>query len=65
MSIQEEIPSISIGNFKDHNVLVFDLTSTQEATEIFQYRELVEKPLRLWPNVTLSLKHVTEQAWFC
>ena len=33
MNFQDDIPSISIDNFKDHYVLVFDLTSMQGATE--------------------------------
>ena len=33
MNFQDEIPSIPIDNFKDHYVLVFDLTSMQDATE--------------------------------
>ena len=34
MKFQDDIPSIPIDNFKDHYVLVFDLTSIQDATEI-------------------------------
>ena len=33
MNFQDDIPSIPIKNFKDHYVLVFDLTSMQDATE--------------------------------
>ena len=33
MNFQDDIPSFPIDNFKDHNVLVFDLSSTQDATE--------------------------------
>ena len=33
MNFQDDIPSIPVDNFKDHNVLVFDLTSMQDATE--------------------------------
>ena len=33
MNFQDDIPSIPIDNFKDHYVLVFDLTSMQDATE--------------------------------
>ena len=32
MNIQDDFPSIPIDDFKDHNVLVFDLTSMQDAT---------------------------------
>ena len=38
MNFQDDIPSIPIDNFKDHYVLVFDLTSMQDVTEIFQCR---------------------------
>ena len=33
MSFQDDIPSIPIDDFKDHFVLVFDVTSMQDATE--------------------------------
>ena len=41
MKFQDDIRSIPIDNFKDHNVLLFDLTSMQDATENFHYPELV------------------------
>ena len=37
MYFQADIPSIPIDNFKDHCVLVFDLTSMQDATENCHY----------------------------
>ena len=33
MNFRDDIPSIPIDNFKEHYVLVFDLTSMQDATE--------------------------------
>ena len=33
MNFQDDIPSIPLDNIKDHYVLVFDLTSMQDATE--------------------------------
>ena len=60
MNFQDDIPSIRIDNFKDHYVLVFDLTSIQVATENFHYPELNWEPLRLEPNFTFPLEHVTE-----
>ena len=60
MNFQDEIPSIPTDNFKDHYVLVFDLTSMQGATENFHYPELVGEPLRLELNFTFPLEHVTE-----
>ena len=60
MNFQDDIPSIPIDNFEDYFVLVFDLTSMQDATENFHYPELVGKPLRLEVNFTFPLEHVTE-----
>ena len=41
MNFQADIPSIPIDDLKDHYVLVFDLTSMQDATENCHYSELV------------------------
>ena len=60
MNFQDDIPSIPIDDFKDHYVLVFDLTSMQDATENCQYPELVEEPLRLELIFTKPLGNVTE-----
>ena len=60
MNFQDDIPSIPIDNFKDHYVLVFDLTSMQDATENCHYPELVGEPLRLELNFTFPLEHVAE-----
>ena len=60
MKSQDDIPSIPIDNFKDHYVLVLDMTSMQDATEHFHYPELVGEPLRLELNFTFPLKNVTE-----
>ena len=57
---QDDIPSIPIDDFKDHYVLVFDLTSMQDATENCHYPELVEEPLRLELNFTNPLENVTQ-----
>ena len=45
---------------KDHYVLVFDLTSMQDATENCHYPELVGEPLRLELNFTHPLENLTE-----
>ena len=58
MNFQDEIPSNPIDNFQDHYVLVFDLTSMQDATENFHYAELVGEPLRLELNFTFPVEHV-------
>ena len=60
MNFQDDIPSIQIDNFKDHYVLVFDLTSMQDATENCHYPELVGEPLRMELNFTYPLEHLTE-----
>ena len=60
MNFQDDIPSIPIDNFKDHYVLVFDLTPTQDATEDCHYQELVGELLRLEQSFTFPLEHVTE-----
>ena len=59
MSFQDDIPSIPIDNTKDHNVLVFHLTSIQDATENCHYPKLVGEPLRLELSFTFPLEHVT------
>ena len=60
MNFQDDIPSIPIDDFKDHYVLLFDLTSMQDATENCHYPELVGEPLRLELNFTNPLENVTE-----
>ena len=60
MNFHDDIPSIPIDNFKDHFVLVFDLTSMQDATENCHYPELVGEPLRLELNFTFPLVYVTD-----
>ena len=60
MNFPDDIPSIPIDNFKEHYVLVFDLTSMQDATESCHYPELVGEPLRLELNFIFPLEHVTD-----
>ena len=60
MNFQDDIPSIPFDDFKDHFVLVFDLTSMQDATENCHYPELVGEPLRLELNLINPLENVTE-----
>ena len=60
MNFQHYIPSIPIDDCKDHYVLVFDLTSMQDSTEICHHPELVGEALRLEPNFTNPLENVTE-----
>ena len=60
MNFQDDIPSIPIDDFKDHYVLVFDLTSMQDATENCHSPERVGEPLRLELNFTNPLGNLTE-----
>ena len=60
MNFQDDIPSIPMDNFKDNYVLVFVLTSMQDATEKCHYPELAGEPQRLELNFTFLLEHVTE-----
>ena len=60
MNLQDDIPLIPIDNFKDHYVLVFDLTSMQDAAENCHYPELVGESLTLELSFTFPLEHVTE-----
>ena len=60
MNFRGDIPSNPIDNFQDHYVVVFDLTSMQDATEHCHYPELVGEPLRLELNFNNALEHVTE-----
>ena len=59
-NFQDDIPSVLFDNFKYDYVLVFHLTSMQDATENCHYPELVGEPLRLELNFTFPLKHVTQ-----
>ena len=59
MNFKDDIPSIPIDNFKDHYVLVFELTSMQDATENCLYPEQVGESLWLELNITFPLEHVT------
>ena len=60
MNFQDDIPSILIDDFKDHYVLVFDLTSMQGTTQNFHYPELIGEPLRLELIFTNLLENITE-----
>ena len=60
MNFQDDIPSISIEDFKDYYVLVFDLISMQDASENCHYPEFVGEPLRLELNFTNPLGNVIE-----
>ena len=60
MNFQDDIPSIPIVNFQVCHVLLYDLTSIQDATEHCRYPELVGEPLRLELNFNTTLERVTQ-----
>ena len=60
MNIQDDIPSIPSDDLKDQYLLVFDLTTMQDATGNCHYPELVGQPLRLELNFTNPFQNVTE-----
>ena len=60
LNFQDDIPSITINVFKDHYVLVIDLTSMQDATENCYFFELVGEPLRLELKFINPVENVTE-----
>ena len=60
MNFQDDIPSIPVHHFMDHYVLVFDLTSMQDATEHCHYPEVFGEPLRLELYFSLPLENVTQ-----
>ena len=60
MNFQDDISSIPFYEKKQHYVLVFELTSMQNATEIFHQIKLVGDPPRLYLNFTFPLAYVNE-----
>ena len=60
MNFEDDIPSIPVDNFKDHYVIVFDLTSMQDATEHCHYSELIGEPLILELYFSSPLENVKE-----
>ena len=60
MNFQDDFPLIPIDDFKDHYVLVFDLTSMQDASENSHYSEFVGEPLGMELKFTNPLENVNE-----
>ena len=60
INFQDDISSIPIDNFKDHDVLVFDLTSIQVATEHCHHPEQVGEALSMEPNFAFLFEYNTE-----
>ena len=63
-NFQDDIPSILVDNFKDHYVLVFDMTSVQDATEHCDYAELIGGPLILELYFSSPLENVKESLYW-
>ena len=61
MNFNEEIPALPNDFFTDHYVLVFDLTSLQDAGENVHYPELSRESLRLEMFFERPLTNVTER----
>ena len=60
MNFQDDTTSIPIDDFKNHFVMVFNLTSLQDATENSHYPELVDGRLWLELNFAFLPKYFTE-----
>ena len=60
MNFQDVRPSIPNDNFRDQCVLVFGLTSLEEATESSHHPKLAAEPQRQELNDILPLDHVNE-----
>ena len=60
MNFHDNFSSLPLDNFKNHYVLMFDLTLMQDATEHCHYPELFREPLRLDLCLSSPLKNVTE-----
>ena len=60
MKFRDDNPSVPVDKFKEHYVLVFDLTSMQDATEHCHFPELIGESLRLEIYFSSPLENVTE-----
>ena len=60
MNSNEEIPALQNNQFQNHYILVFNLTSLQNAGENIQYPELGGESILLEMFFARSLRNVTE-----
>ena len=60
MQFNKNFPALPMEGFQNHYILVFDLTSLQDAAEQLHYPELSGESLRLEMFFKLPLEHVTE-----
>ena len=59
-NFQDDIPFFPNVKFRDHYVLVFDLTSMKDASDNSHNPKLIGEPPKLELNFTFPLEHVTE-----
>ena len=60
MHLNEDFPAPPMEDFQNHSILVFDLTSLQDASEQLHYPELSGESLRLEMFFQFPLEQVTE-----
>ena len=60
MQFNEDFPALLMGDFQNHYILVFDLTSLQDAAEHLHCPELSGESLRLEMFFQFTLEQVTE-----
>ena len=60
MQLNEDFPTLPMEDFQNHFILVFDLTSLQDAAEQLHYPELSGVSLRLERFFQFPLEQVTE-----
>ena len=60
MQFNEDFPALPKEDFQNHYILVFDLTSLQDAAEHLHYQELSGESLRLEMFFQFPLEQVTE-----
>ena len=60
MQFNEDFPALPMEDFQHHNILVFELTSLQDAAEQLHYPELSGESLRLEMFFQFPLEQVTE-----
>ena len=60
MQFNEDFPVLPMEDFQNHYILVFDLTSLQDAAEQLHYPELSGGSLRLEKFFQFPLEQVTE-----
>ena len=60
MQFNEDFPALPMEDFQNHYILVFDLTSLQDAAEQLHYPEFSGESLRLKMFFQFPLEQVTE-----